>query len=118
MGKRADEQLRGMQDAREAIPLLQEKWPRAFPSKSHLVKPLASSVYGAISKAMGWNHYYTRGVLLVWKRRSSYCRAILQRGARVDLDGNSTAELVDDTSVTQAGQLLAARAQKAQTEAA
>jgi hypothetical protein len=45
------------------IPLLQEKWPLAFPTEYYLVKPLATSVTRVISEAMGWNLYYARGVL-------------------------------------------------------
>ena len=117
MTKRATEERKGWGDARQVIPLLQEKWPLAFPTEYYLVKPLATSVTRVISEAMGWNLYYARGVLSVWKRRSAYCDAILRGGLRIDIDGNTTTEPVDEISRQQAQKVLAARAAKAEPAA-
>jgi sRNA-binding protein len=120
MTKQTTEGTKGWRDARRVIPLLQEKWPLAFPTKSHLVKPLASSVPRVISETMGWDISYTRGVLSVWKRRNAYCDAILRGGPRIDIDGKATPEPVDESSRQQAQQELAARiarAKAAQQEA-
>jgi sRNA-binding protein len=120
MTKRTTGGRKGWGDAKLVIPLLQEKWPLAFPTKSHLVKPLASSVPRVISETMGWDISYTRGVLSVWKRRNAYCDAILRGGPRIDIDGKATPEPVDESSRQQAQQELAARiarAKAAQQEA-
>jgi sRNA-binding protein len=118
MTKKATEGRKGWRDARQVIPLLQERWPLAFPGKSHLVKPLASSVPRVISETMGWDLYYTRGVLSVWKRRNAYCEAIQRGGPRIDIDGKATPEPVDETSRQQAQQELAARIARAKAKAA
>jgi sRNA-binding protein len=109
----AEERRKGWGDARQVIPLLQEKWPLAFPTKNYLVKPLAASVPRVISEALGWNLSYARGVISVWKRRNAYCDAILRGGLRIDIDGNATMEPVDENSRQQAQKELAARAAKA-----
>jgi sRNA-binding protein len=67
-------------------------------------KPLARSVREAIVAGTGWNKYYTYGVLAAWKSRIAYCDAVLRDGIRIDIDGNATDEVVDDTSRTMAEQ--------------
>ena len=101
-----------MKDAANAIRLLQQRWPCAFPVKYAAVRPLASSVAGQIAAAMGWNRFYTRGVLSVWKSRDAYCDAVLRGGVRYDLNGDVTAELVDDNSKDQASKRRTARTAK------
>jgi sRNA-binding protein len=70
----------------------------AFPKKYGAVKPLARSVKEAVVAGMDWDPYYTSGVLAAWKSRLAYCDAILRDTIRVDIDGNATDEVVDDTS--------------------
>src|SRR5208337_2589375 len=69
-----DEWRRGAKDARQAFELLRARWPKAFPAKSHEVRPLASAV-PAIVEALGWSPQYAKGVLSVWKGREADCRA-------------------------------------------
>jgi sRNA-binding protein len=88
----------GMKDAAKVIHLLRQKWPTAFPSRYVDVRPLASSVTKTVATEMGWNEFYAAGVLMVWKSRDPYCDAVLRGGARYDLNGAPTAELVDDHS--------------------
>jgi hypothetical protein len=47
-----------------------------------------------IAAVMGWSHPYTLGVLSRWKLAPAYCKAVLCRHRRVDLDG-SPAEMVE-----------------------
>jgi sRNA-binding protein len=96
--------LQGLKESAQAIALLQEKWPRAFPKKYSAVKPLARSVTEAIVAGTGWNKDYTYGVLGAWKSRLAYCDAVLRDTIRIDIDGNATNEVVDDTSRTMAEQ--------------
>src|SRR5208282_2804177 len=90
-----DEWRRGAKDARQAFELLRARWPKAFPAKSHEVRPLASAV-PAIVEALGWSPQYAKGVLSVWKGREAYCRAILLDPNRVKLDGSVIEGAVDD----------------------
>src|SRR4051794_5208057 len=96
--------LQGLKESAQAIALLQEKWPQAFPKKYGAVKPLARSVTEAIVASTGWNKDYTYGVLAAWKSRIAYCDAVLRDSIRVDINGNTTDELVDDTSRAMAEQ--------------
>src|SRR5215213_7649614 len=82
MKTRKAQRLQGLKESAQAIALLQEKWPRAFPKKYGAVKPLARSVKGAIVAGMGWDAYYTSGVLAAWKLRLAYCDAILRESIR------------------------------------
>src|SRR4051794_37762863 len=99
-----EQRLQGLKESAKAIALLQEKWPRAFPKKYGAVKPLARSVTEAIVAITGWNKDYTYGVLAAWKSRMAYCDAVLRNSVRVDIDGNTTDEVVDDTSRAMAEQ--------------
>jgi sRNA-binding protein len=92
----------GMNEGAKAIALLQEKWPRAFPKKFSDIKPLASSVKAAVIAEMGWDKDYAHGVLMTWKLRLSYCDAVLRSDTRIDIDGNATAEIVDEKSKAEA----------------
>ena len=104
MTTRKAQSLQGLKESGQAIALLQEKWPRAFPKKYSIVKPLARSVKEAIVAGTGWNKDYTYGVLAAWKARMAYCDAVLRETVRIDIDGNATDEVVDDTSRAQAAQ--------------
>src|SRR3954471_6383295 len=104
MTERKAQRLRGLKESAKAIALLQEKWPRAFPKKYGAVKPLARSVKEAIVADTGWHKDYTYGVLAAWKSRLAYCDAVLRDAARIDIDGNATDEVVDDTGRAMAEQ--------------
>jgi sRNA-binding protein len=106
------EKLRGLKEGRTGIEALQSLWPLAFPKKSHLVKPLASEVVEKIAERMGWSVPYTRGVLQAWKMRDRYCDAVLRYDRRRNLDGEETAETVDDVARTMATQRLAVLAER------
>ena len=98
---------RGSEEATAAIAVLQERWPAAFPSKGHLVRPLVTNLTTPIAEAMGWSKPYANAVLRRWKLRAAYCRAVLAYDHRVGLDGAVTDELVDDASRGQAQRQLA-----------
>jgi sRNA-binding protein len=93
---------RGLADARARIAELQERWPAAFPNKSHMVRPLATGIAAKIADATGWSRTYVRGVLTAWKCRAGYCEAVLRYERRYDLDGKETSEVVDDQAREQA----------------
>ena len=86
---------RGAQEARQAFELLRARWPQAFPAKAHEIRPLAN-VTADLQEAFGWSRDYAKGVLMVWKAREAYCRAILCYPNRVRLDGSVSEEAVDD----------------------
>lgn len=106
------ERLRGLKEGRSGIEVLQSLWPVAFPKKGHLVKPLASEIVGKIAERTGWSVPYTRGVLQAWKMRDRYCDAVLRYDRRWNLDGEETAETVDDVARTMATQRLAVLAER------
>jgi len=86
---------RGAQDSWQAFELLRARWPKAFPAKSHEVRPLVN-VMAELQEAFGWSPAYAKGVLSVWKARESYCRAVLHYPNRVGPDGWPTEKTVDD----------------------
>ncbi len=86
---------RGAQDSWQAFDLLRAIWPKAFPAKSHEVRPLVN-VTAEVQEAFGWSPAYAKGVLSVWKAREAYCRAVLAYPNRVGLDGSPTEAIVDD----------------------
>ncbi len=114
-----DEWRRGAKDARQAFELLRAKWPKAFPAKSHEVRPLASAV-PAIVEALGWSPQYAKGVLSVWKGREAYCRAVLAYPQRIDLNGSPTADIDDEARAHAKGRLeqIAARKESRAKQAA
>src|SRR3954470_21809209 len=69
MKTRKAQRLQGLKESAQAIALLQEKWPRAFPKKYAAVRPLARSVKESIIAGTGWGGGYTHGVLAAWKSR-------------------------------------------------
>jgi sRNA-binding protein len=97
MSNSSSDRKRGAQEARQAIELLRARWPNAFPTKSHEVRPLAN-VTAELQEALGWSNAYARGVLGAWKARESYCRAVLTYSRRIDLDGSLTEGVVDDNA--------------------
>jgi sRNA-binding protein len=60
------------------------------------VRPLASGAVRVVMETLSWSHPYTRGVLMTWKLRAAYCRAVLAYPQRVNLDGSVSGEEVDD----------------------
>src|SRR6516162_5183336 len=88
------ERTRGTKEAARQLAVLREKWPLAFPVKSHEIRPLTVGAVGEIATAMGWSVPYTLGVLAPWKMAPIYCRAVLAHDHRIALDG-APAELVD-----------------------
>src|SRR5208283_3118070 len=114
-----DEWRRGAKDARQAFELLRARWPKAFPAKSHEVRPLASAV-PAIVEALGWSPQYAKGVLSVWKGREAYCRAVLAYPQRIDLNGSPTADIDEEARAHAKGRLeqIAARKEARAKQAA
>ncbi len=96
---------RGAQDSWQAFDLLRARWPKAFPAKSHEVRPLVN-VTAEMQEAFGWSPAYAKGVLSVWKAREAYCRAVLAYPNRVGLDGSPTEAIVDDQARTLASARL------------
>jgi hypothetical protein len=47
-------------------------------------------------EAFGWTPAYTRAVLKGWKLRAAYCQAVLRHKKRINLDGSTSDEEVDD----------------------
>jgi sRNA-binding protein len=94
MSNKSD-RTRGAQDAQQAFDLLRARWPKAFPAKSHEVRPLVT-IAAELQEAFGWSPAYAKGVLSAWKARESYCRAVLAYPNRVGLDGSPTEAIVDD----------------------
>jgi len=93
---RKAELTRGYREGFGQFELLRTKWPKAFPAKSHEVRPLASGAVRVVMETLSWSHPYTRGVLMTWKLRAAYCRAVLGYPQRVNLDGSVSGEEVDD----------------------
>jgi sRNA-binding protein len=89
---------RGYEEGGQKIELLRARWPKAFPAKSHEVRPLASGATKALVEAFGWSPPYARAVLMVWKVRPAYCQAILRNTHRINLDGSASDEEIDDTA--------------------
>ena len=109
------ERTRGTKEAARQLAVLREKWPLAFPVKSHEIRPLTVSAVGEIAAVMGWTIPYTLGVLAPWKMAPIYCRAVLAHDHRIGLDG-APAELVDakarDSATKRLAHLAARQAAK------
>ena len=80
------ETQRAYREARTAITLLQQRWPAAFPEGPQQVRPLITGLVLIIAAELGWSHPYARAVLLTWKLRPAYCRAVLAHPVRFDLE--------------------------------
>lgn len=109
---RRKEKLRGLKEGRSGIEVLQSLWPLAFPKKGHLVRPLACGIAEEIAERTGWSVAYTHGVLQAWKLRDRYCDAVLRYDRRWNLDGEETAETVDDVGRKMARERLALLAER------
>lgn len=96
------ERARGFKDGFQHFELLRAKWPKAFPLKSHEIRPLTNSAQQALIDEFGWRPGYARGVLAAWKIRLAYCQAILRYPTRINLDGSASHEEVSDISRQQA----------------
>jgi sRNA-binding protein len=94
MTSRRAERDRGIKEASQQLVALQEKWPLAFPIRSHDIRPLAVRAAGEIAAGLGWSMAYTCAVLRRWKMAPVYCRAVLAFDQRITLDG-TPAEPVD-----------------------
>jgi len=87
------ERDRGINEYRQQLVELREKWPLAFPVNGQDVRPLAVDATDEIAAVMGWSYPYTLGVLSRWKMAPVYCQAVLCHHQRIALDG-SPAEMV------------------------
>jgi sRNA-binding protein len=115
------ERNRGLKESREQIKVLQDKWPAAFPIHASMVRPLANGAPKTIAEAFGWSVAYTRAVLMVWKSRAAYCTAVLAHPKRINLDGSTSDEEVDDKArllATERLAVLASRPPRTQKQAA
>lgn len=90
------ERHRGLKEAQQQFAVLSARWPQAFPEKPQLVRPLSSEIVPVICQELGWTIPYARTVLDMWKRRRSYCNAVLCYRDRIRLDGSPTGEQVAD----------------------
>jgi sRNA-binding protein len=88
------ERDRGVQEYRQQLAELRQKWPLAFPAHDEDIRPLAINATDEIAAVMGWSHPFTLGVLSCWKMAPVYCHAVLRHQQRVALDG-SPAETVE-----------------------
>lgn len=111
------ETKRGYAEASKQFEVLHAKWPKAFPTKSHEVRPLIPGTVATVVKELGWSQPYARAVLKVWKRRDAYCRAILAYTARIGLDGSVSDFTVDDKARADARALIEQRQAKRQRNA-
>jgi len=101
-----NETKRGYKEASKQFELLRTKWPLAFPRAPDKVRPLASGGASILAEAFGWSHAYARAVLMVWKLRDTYCRAVLAYSQRINLDGTPSGEHVDDEARQKAKEQL------------
>jgi len=111
---RKTERKRGCIEAKTQLPLLQEKWPKAFPRKDGEVRPLACGVTSVVAEEFGWPRPYAKAILETWKLREAYCRAVLTYPVRIELDGTPTADTVSEAARAQAQKMLAKRLAKKQ----
>ena len=109
---RKAERKRGCIEAKTQLPLLQEKWPKAFPRKDGEVKPLACGVTSVVAEEFGWSRPYAKAILETWKRREAYCRAVLTYQVRIELDGTPAADTVSEAARASAKEMLAKRLAK------
>jgi sRNA-binding protein len=92
------EMKRGFEEASGKFELLRATWPKAFPARSHEVRPLTNGAQQAMVESLGWSSAYAQAVLTVWKLRPTYCKAILLYPKRINLDGSLSGEEIDDRS--------------------
>jgi uncharacterized protein (DUF1778 family) len=111
------EAKRGFEEASKQFVALRGKWPKAFPSEPHEVRPLAPGTIAIVAKELGWSTPYARAVLDVWKRRDAYCRAVLTFSLRIALDGSQTNFTVEDKARSDARKVIEQRQAKRKREA-
>jgi sRNA-binding protein len=116
LSKMTQEMKRGLSEGRQHFQALHARWPRAFPVKSHELRPLASGAVPIVAAEMGWTKAFARGVLKNWKSREPYCRAVLAHAARITLDGSESGEIVADEARALASERLAWCAARRQRE--
>jgi sRNA-binding protein len=103
------ERDRGINEYRQQLAELREKWPLAFPQNEQDVRPLSVDATYEIAAVMGWSYPYALGVLSRWKMAPAYCRAVLSHHQRIALDG-SPADMVEAKAKDLATKHLARRA--------
>jgi sRNA-binding protein len=109
------ERKRGLRESQEQIKVLQDKWPMAFPKQANMVRPLANGASTRIAEAFGWSVPYAHTVLGMWKSRRAYCTAVLAYPKRINLDGSTSDEEVDERARLAAKERLAVLAASAAT---
>ena len=102
------EKKRGYEEGGQKIEL--RRRGKAFPAKSHEVRPLTNGAQQAMVEEFGWSPDYARAVLTVWKLRPAYCNAILRYPTRINLDGSPSGEEIDDAARATATKRLEERA--------
>ncbi len=79
------------QEFSKQLPALRAKWPKAFTAKSHEIRPLVMGVFPQILiDEFGWSRPYAAAIILCWKLRPDYCRAVLEYPKRINLDGSES----------------------------
>jgi hypothetical protein len=111
------ERDRGINEYRQQLAGLREKWPLALPVNDQDVRQLAVDATHEIAAVMGWSYPYTLGVLSRWKMAPVYCQAVLGHHQRIALDG-SPAEMVEAKAKDLATKHLALAAGKVAKTAA
>ena len=111
------ERRKGLREAPEKLEQLRQKWPKAFPTKSKDIRPLATSASKTIATEFGWSYQYTRAILERWKLRNDYCRAVLAYQRRHTLDGLESDEIVDEGAKMRAREMIENRQARRQQQA-
>ena len=103
------QQALGAWEYPERIKLLEATWPKAFPARDALIRPLVKQgPTAAIMAAFGWSNDYATGVLKRWKSRHAYAKAVLKYPKYINIDGSFSEEKIGDVAREQAKQQLAA----------
>jgi hypothetical protein len=103
------QQALGAWEYPERIKLLQATWPKAFPTRDALIRPLVKQgPTAATVAAFGWTNDYATGVLKRWKSRHAYAKAVLRYPKYINIDGSFSEEKIGDVERAQAKQQLAA----------
>lgn len=76
------------------LPRMRQEFPHAFPRRREDARPLAKCVVNGLAAAFGLDYVIARGIVLRWKLRRRYCKAVLNFDKRIALDGSLTDELV------------------------
>jgi hypothetical protein len=111
------ERRKGLREAPEKFEQLRQKWPKAFPTKSKDIRPLATATSKTIATEFGWSYQYARAVLERWKLRNDYCRAVIAYQRRHTLDGIESDEVVDECAKMRAREMIENRQARRQQQA-